>query len=53
MKTLKEKNILATGTVRSNRLNKCPIKSDSEFKKVLRGSLDYRFDMNNEIFCVV
>ncbi|CAK9801055.1 PiggyBac transposable element-derived protein 3 [Anthophora plagiata] len=53
MKTLKEKNILATGTVRSNRLNKCPIKSDYEFKNELRGSLDYRFDMNNEIFCVV
>ncbi|XP_017795699.1 PREDICTED: piggyBac transposable element-derived protein 3-like [Habropoda laboriosa] len=53
MKTLKEKNILATGTVRSNRLNKCPIKSDYEFKNELRGSLVYRFDMNNEIFCVV
>lgn len=52
MKRLKEKNIAATGTVRCNRLNNCPVKSDHEFKKECRGSLDYRFDTQNEIICV-
>ncbi|XP_065653081.1 piggyBac transposable element-derived protein 2-like [Hydra vulgaris] len=53
MKDLKEKNIAATGTVRSNRMNSCPIKSDNEMKKEHRGAFDYCFDVKNQIFGVV
>lgn len=53
MKNLKERNIPATGTVRCNRMNKCPIKTDKEMKKEFRGAFDYRYDEINEIFCLV
>lgn len=52
MKHLKDNNISATGTVRQNRMNNCPIKSDSEMKKEPRGTFDYCFDNKHHIFAV-
>lgn len=49
---LKQRGILACGTVRSNRLQKCPLKSKKELKKAGRGSLDYRSDLNSGIIIV-
>ncbi|KAF2903933.1 hypothetical protein ILUMI_02241 [Ignelater luminosus] len=37
-------NILACGTVRENRTNKCPLISSGELKKKSRGSYNYRSD---------
>ena len=42
----------ATGTMRENRLSKCPLKDSKLFKKEKRGSYDYRFDCNEEILIV-
>ncbi|GFQ83331.1 chimeric ERCC6-PGBD3 protein [Trichonephila clavata] len=53
LKNLKERNIPATGTVRCNRMNKCPIKTDKEMKKEFRGAFDYRYDEINGIFGLV
>ncbi|GFR31520.1 piggyBac transposable element-derived protein 1 [Trichonephila clavata] len=53
LKNLKERNIPATGTVRCNRMNKCPIKKDKEMKKEFRGAFDYRYDEINGIFGLV
>lgn len=53
MKNLKDRNISATGTVRYNRMNNCPIKTDREMKKEYRGAFDYRYDQINEIFGLV
>lgn len=47
---LKERNIKATGTVRYNRMNKCPLKPDNTMKKEQRGAYDYRYDEKNDIF---
>lgn len=47
MKHLQDIDIRATGTVRFNRMNKCPILNDKEKKE--RGTYDYRFDTKNEI----
>lgn len=52
MKHLKDNNISATGTVRQNRMNNCPIKSDLEMKKEYRGTFDYCFDNKHHIFAV-
>ena len=46
---LKKKGILACGTVRSNRLQGCPLQSNKEMKKAGRGSIDYKSDMNSGI----
>lgn len=42
----------ATGTMRKNRLNKCPLKGTNEMKKQKRGSYDYRVDTKEEILIV-
>ena len=42
----------ATGTMRENRLSKCPLKDSKLLKKEKRGSYDYRFDCNEEILIV-
>ena len=52
MRHLKKVDIRATGTVRANRMNKCPIEEDKQLKKRDRGSCDYRFDTQNEILAV-
>lgn len=49
---LKRKNINATGTVRENRLQKCPIMESKHMKKMPRGTYDYRCDKTNGILCV-
>lgn len=53
MKILTDRNIAATGTVRYNRMNHCPVKTDSEMKKEERGVYDYRLDVTNKIFATV
>lgn len=52
MKHLQDAGVRATGTVRFNRMNKCPIATDKEMKKKSRGSYDHRFDSENEILAV-
>ena len=49
---LRDKGFLATGTMRDNRLEKCPLKDSKQMKKESRGSYDYRFDATNEILIV-
>ena len=41
---LTEKKIGATGTVRENRIEKCPITGVKEMKKKERGTYDYQYD---------
>ena len=41
---LTEKKIGATGTVRENRIEKCPITGIKEMKKKERGAYDYQYD---------
>jgi DNA excision repair protein ERCC-6 len=52
LKTLREKNFRATGTVRENRTNKAPIMLPNEMKKKERGFYDYRFETNDELLYV-
>ncbi|CAK1585629.1 unnamed protein product [Parnassius mnemosyne] len=49
---MKEKNILVTGTVRSNRTDKCPLKDEKLCKKEQRGYHDSRLDLNSGICAV-
>jgi len=42
----------ATGTMRENRVNKCPLKDAKQMKKEKRDSYDYRFDCSEEILKV-
>lgn len=49
LKTLAEKKIAATGTVRSNRTSDCPFKPEKELKKEERGAYDARCDPNTKI----
>ena len=39
----------ATGTMRKNRLSKCPLKESKLMIKEKRGIFDYRFDYNGKI----
>ena len=43
---LKEIGILAVGTTRSDRIAKCPLKTNKEMQKEGRGAMDYRVDAN-------
>ena len=52
MKYLQDIDVRATGTVRFNRINKCPIANDKEMKKKDRGTYYYRFDVENEVLAV-
>ena len=47
MKSLK---IRITGTIRSNRTSKCPLETDKSLQKKDRGSYDYRYEENEELF---
>ena len=49
---LKNKGILATGTIRADRTKKCPLKTKQELKKEGRGSLDYKLDTNSDLVLV-
>ena len=42
----------ATGTMRENRISKCPLKESNAMQKEPRGTYDYRFDRNEEILIV-
>ena len=42
----------ATGTVRENRTDKCPLQTTKELEKMPRGSYDYAFDTSGEILFV-
>ena len=53
MKVLTERSISASGTVRINRTNKCPLSTDDNLKKQDRGFYDYRMDSKSDIFAVV
>lgn len=39
-----------TGTIRSNRTCRCPLKDDKALKKEERGSYDYKYEEKNELF---
>ena len=47
---LKSKEFRATGTLRENRLRKCPIPPAKKLKKQERGWLKYAYEETNEIF---
>lgn len=49
---LKNIGFRATGTVRDNRTDKCPMKSAKELAKESRGSFDYRYDTMSEVLMV-
>ena len=49
---LRNTGFQATGTIRENRLKKCPLKGSNEMKKQERGTYDYKFDTNKEILFV-
>lgn len=46
---LKNEGYFATGTVRENRILKCPLENNKTIGKKLRGSMDSRYDHVNEI----
>nr|CAI5818578.1 unnamed protein product [Callosobruchus analis] len=52
LQELLEKGIFVTGTVRVNRLDRCPLKSDSDLKKTGRGSCDYLVTDDKKIVAV-
>ena len=49
---LKSKGMRATGTVRENRMEKCPLKTNKELVKEGRGAYDARFDRESEVLAV-
>lgn len=49
---LRELGFRATGTVRDNRIKKCPIPSPKEMKKGPRGAYEYKYDKNGNILVV-
>ncbi|XP_065313258.1 piggyBac transposable element-derived protein 3-like [Gordionus sp. m RMFG-2023] len=49
---LKQMGYFATGTVRDNRIEHCPVESIKVVAKKERGYYDYRFEKLNEIFVV-
>ena len=52
LSNLQTKNIKITGTVRQNRVDKCPLLDVKSFKKKPRGFYDYRLDQNDSICAV-
>ena len=49
---LKEKGILAVGTIRANRLGDCSIMANKDLAKQDRGAMDYRVDGNSGVIVV-
>lgn len=52
LSNLQDKNIKITGTVRKDRVDKCPLKDNKSVKKEKRGFFDYRLDRNDKICAV-
>lgn len=52
LQELLEKGIFVAGTIRANRLEKCPLKSESRVKKAGRGSSDYLITDDKRIVAV-
>ena len=52
MRYLQERGILAIGTIRANRIKRCPLTSNKELEKSGRGSSDHRVDLNSGIVIV-
>ena len=49
---LRSKGMRATGTVRENRMEKCPLKTHKELVKEGRGAYDARFDRESDVLAV-
>ncbi|XP_049798775.1 piggyBac transposable element-derived protein 3-like [Schistocerca nitens] len=49
---LKERGIEFCGTIRTDRLGKCPLKTEAELKKTGRGSCDWRVETTNNVALV-
>ncbi|XP_069670940.1 piggyBac transposable element-derived protein 3-like isoform X1 [Periplaneta americana] len=49
---LQDLGFRATGTVRENRMDGCPLQDTKLLQKSVRGSYDYSFDINGEILFV-
>ncbi|CAG5047569.1 unnamed protein product [Parnassius apollo] len=49
---LQDKNIKVTGTMRQNRIDKCPLMDVKSVKKQQRGYYDYHLDTNDQICAV-
>lgn len=49
MIALKEKGILAVGTIRSNRLKNCTLSSEKELQKRGRGSSDFKYEATHNL----
>ena len=47
--TLKDKLVKATGTIRENRTEKCPLTSNDALKKQGRGKFDFKTDTKNDV----
>uniref|UniRef100_A0A3Q2HUK4 PiggyBac transposable element derived 1 n=1 Tax=Equus caballus TaxID=9796 RepID=A0A3Q2HUK4_HORSE len=46
---LKKKGVRATGTIRENRTEKCPLMNTEHMKKMMKGYFDFRVEENDEI----
>ncbi|GFX61575.1 chimeric ERCC6-PGBD3 protein [Trichonephila clavipes] len=49
---IRKSGFRASGTIRSDRIQHCPLEIDSIFKKTSRGSHDFYFDVKNKITAV-
>ncbi|XP_055452909.1 piggyBac transposable element-derived protein 1 isoform X2 [Psammomys obesus] len=49
MSALKKKGVKATGSIRENRMEKCPLMNVEHMKKMNRGYFDFRVEENDEI----
>ena len=49
---LKDRGVRATGKVRENRLDKCPVTERKEMAKSRRGSYEQRFDRTSDVLLV-
>ncbi|XP_049862590.1 piggyBac transposable element-derived protein 2-like isoform X3 [Schistocerca gregaria] len=49
---LKERGIEFCGTIRTDRMGKCPLKTEAELKKTGRGSCDWRVETTNNVALV-
>lgn len=52
VKTLKDKGIWSVGTIRSDRMGSCPLKSQEELQSKGRGAMDYRVEAGSGIAVV-
>lgn len=52
LSALKSSNVKITGTVRQNRVDKCPLMEVKSCKKQARGFYDYRLDTNDNICAI-